>query len=67
MDMETPDSTLAEAEGGDTGECFYCGAESGTRCQCGQFYCSKQCLAIHRPGTYCLPFKVRAQRRSSFV
>ena len=40
------------------GECFYCQKLSSQVCQCGVFYCSKDCLQIHRPGTYCLPFKV---------
>ena len=46
-DMETP-----------YGQCFYCSVNSATRCQCGQYYCSEDHLKIHRPGQYCLPFKV---------
>ena len=40
------------------GQCFYCSANSATRCQCGQYYCGEDHLKIHRPGQYCLPFKV---------
>ena len=41
------------------GCCFYCSASTSLQCQCGEFYCSDKHLKIHRPGQYCLPFRVR--------
>lgn len=40
------------------GQCFYCQADTTSQCQCGQYYCGEEHLKIHRPGQYCLPFKV---------
>ena len=50
--MECPGAGVSQ------GECFYCQKLSSEVCECGVFYCSKECLKIHRPGKYCLPFKV---------
>jgi len=50
----TPPETLIMA----TGQCYYCQENTGLQCQCGQHYCGDQHLKIHRPGQYCLPFRV---------
>ena len=41
-----------------TGQCYYCHESTGLQCQCGQHYCGDLHLKIHRPGQYCLPFRV---------
>ena len=41
-----------------TGQCFFCSVETGLQCQCGAWYCADQHLRVHRPGQYCLPFRV---------
>ena len=41
-----------------TGHCFYCAKESDNQCQCGEWTCGLEHALIHRPGKYCLPFKV---------
>ena len=55
---ECPEAGVSESQG----ECFYCQKLSTERCECGVFYCSKECLKIHRPGKYCLPFKVQSKQ-----
>ena len=50
----TPPETLIMT----TGQCYYCHESTGLQCQCGQHYCGDLHLKIHRPGQYCLPFRV---------
>jgi len=40
------------------GGCFYCGVDCEDQCECGEWTCGMEHQLIHRPGKYCLPFKV---------
>ena len=38
--------------------CYYCHTQCECECECGLYYCGEEHRRIHRPGKYCLPFKV---------